>query len=252
MSAVPPAPSGAWAYFFDLDGTLSPLAAAPASARVSETLLKALRALRAAADGALAIISGRPIVEVDAMLGEPRLPVAGQHGAERRDAAGMVNTVPLAMRASLVTARDAIARSIAERRGLLLEDKGMSLALHYRQAPGQVRFAHQLMRTQCRLLGPAYGVLFGKRVVEVRPLAADKGSAVRAFLEEPPFAARRPVFVGDDVSDEFGFREVLARDGIAIKVGPGRSVAPYRLRGVREVEAWMRGITPDREEVLTP
>ncbi len=152
--------------------------------------------------------------------------MAGQHGLERRDVAGR-----LWIHAAPPDAKCAIKAALApvqERHpGLLLEDKGLTLALHYRQAPQLAAYVHRLMRaTASATAGDGLEVQRGKRVVEIKPAGIDKGTAVGEYLREPPFCGRRPVFIGDDLNDEHGFAEVNRLDGISIKVGRGQELRP--------------------------
>jgi trehalose 6-phosphate phosphatase len=122
---------------------------------------------------------------------------------------------------------------------LIVENKGESVALHYRQAPRLAGYAHRLMRKIQAAHGADLMIQKGKRVVELKPAGADKGHAIRALMLEPPFAGRTPVFVGDDVTDEAGFRLVNSMGGHSIKVGPGKSEAKWRLRHVSDVRRWL-------------
>jgi len=120
-----------------------------------------------------------------------------------------------------------------------VEDKGLSLAIHYRLAPQLGGYAGRLARLAAAQAGPQYMVLPGKRIVEIKPSGRDKGVAVREFMEEPPFRGRVPVFVGDDITDEHGFEMVNALGGASIKVGAGETLARWHLRDVRAVRAWL-------------
>jgi trehalose 6-phosphate phosphatase len=143
----------------------------------------------------------------------------------------------------LEEARRRLGEAVDRYPALLLEDKGLSLALHYRLAPTLASFAHRLMRTLQREIGSDYTVLGGKRIVELKPNGRDKGQAVTEFMAEPPFRGRLPVFVGDDVTDEYGFAVVNALGGHSIKVGRGVSEAKWRLGSVAAVRHWLeRGI----------
>jgi trehalose 6-phosphate phosphatase len=236
-ASLPPA-SPERAYFFDIDGTLVDIAAAPGRVRIDGALRDLLARLHRLTGGAVALISGRSIADIDALFPEARLPAAGQHGTERRDGAGHVTRHALAGD-RLDPARRRLHEAAARHRGLLLEDKGLSLALHYRRAPRLGAFAARLLRSLQSDLGAEYCVLTGKRVVELKPAGRDKGMAVLEFMAEDPFRGRVPVFVGDDVTDEFGFATVNRLDGLSVKVGPGPTVARWRLRGVRSVRAWL-------------
>ncbi len=230
----PPPPRPEWGYFFDIDGTLAALAPTPDDARPSPEVLARVAALVHRTGGAVALVSGRPLREIDAMFPGLAMPAAGQHGAERRDAAGRVTRLPLPA-APLAMAHDELARLVVRHPGLLLEPKGFSLALHYRAAPRLASFAHRTMRALQRRLGAEFVVQAGKRVVELVPASSDKGVAIRAFLAEAPFRGRTPVFLGDDVTDEHAFAAVNALGGHSVKVGPGPSGARWRLASVAAV-----------------
>lgn len=233
-----PAPSAGWAYFFDIDGTLADLAPTPSEVRLEHDLHQLIRRLHESTGGALALISGRSIDNVDSIFGPPILPVAGQHGLERRNSEGKISHHD-ATSEKLESARARLRDAVARFDGLLLEDKGMSLALHYRAAPTLASFAHRLMRAVHATTGPEYAVLTGKRIIELKPSGKDKGEAVREFMNELPFRGRTPVFVGDDMTDEHGFAVVNSLGGHSIKVGPGRTAAQWRLADVVAVRSWL-------------
>jgi trehalose 6-phosphate phosphatase len=197
-----------------------------------------IRELYHATGGALALISGRSIADVDTIFDDTPLPVAGQHGLERRAPDGKIIRHELAS-AKMEFARARIAEAIATHPELLLEDKGLSLALHYRSSPSLASFAHRTMRAVVAAMGADFCLQSGKRVVELKPSGKDKGHAVREFMEETPFKGRKPVFVGDDVTDEHGFVVVNSMDGRSIKVGAGPTVARWRLASVRAVRSWL-------------
>lgn len=238
MPQSPPRPHPEWAYFFDVDGTLAELAATPDTAHVAPALRERFAAVRAATGGAVALVSGRALADIDRMFGEP-LPAAGQHGAERRMATGQLADAEQPVRDRLAEGRQEIVGALAARPGLLLEDKGYALALHYRAAPHAAGFARALMRRVQQQLGRGFAVQHGKRVVELLPAGVNKGGAIRAFLEEAPFRGRVPVFLGDDITDEAGFAAVDERGGLSIKVGAGATRARYRLAGVQAVSDWL-------------
>ncbi len=233
-----PTPDATCAYFFDIDGTLLEIGAAPSVVLIDQRMLHLLAGLLRSAGGAVVLISGRSIADIDALFSGVRFPAAGQHGAERRDAAGRLTLHPFPVE-RLDAARRAF-RGVASRHaGLLFEDKGLSLALHYRQAPRLAPYAHRLVRSWQQTLGDAFCVQRGKRVVELKPAGKDKGIAVREFMAEAPFVGRTPIFLGDDVTDEQGFDMVNSMNGYSIKVGPGPTVARFRLRDVDAVHAWL-------------
>jgi len=252
-----PVAQAQWAYFFDIDGTLVDFAASPAGVRLDRNLRHLLERLYRSAGGAVALISGRSIADIDRLFPGTRLPVAGQHGIERRDAAGLVARHGFSSK-TLLWVRQPLANAVTRHRGLLLEDKGLSLALHYRRVPRLGGFAHRLVRSLQTQIGTGFCVQSGKRVVEMKPTGRHKGVAILEFMQEEPFRGRTPVFIGDDVTDEYGFATVNRLDGYSVKVGPGRTVARWRLQSARAVRAWLeqgtktasRGSRKSRERAL--
>jgi trehalose 6-phosphate phosphatase len=227
-----------WAFFLDLDGTLLDIAETPEAVGVGRSEKILIERLKDASGGALALISGRALARIDELLAPLVLPAAGQHGAERRDAKGARHRHRFAVKA-LRPAAGGI-RSFAERhRGLVFEDKGASVALHYRLAPGMARKALAKVREAAQTLGDAVEVQGGKMVIELKPAGCDKGKAIEQFMQEPPFAGRVPVFLGDDITDEYGFRVVNRLGGHSVKVGEGPSLARWRLENPAAARAWL-------------
>lgn len=233
-----PAPASSWAYFFDIDGTLVDIAPSPSEIVLEHILRNLVLQLYDATGGALALISGRSISDVDSIFSNANLPIAGQHGLERRSRAGKITRHDI-MSEKLDFARTRLAEAIARHPDLKIEDKGLSLALHYRAAPSLASFAHRTMRTVAAATGAEFAAQPGKRVIELKPSGKNKGEAVREFMLEDPFRGRTPVFVGDDVTDEHGFVVVNAMGGHSIKVGGGSTVARWRLADVPAVRAWL-------------
>lgn len=239
MLPVPaPLTGGSWAFFLDVDGTLLDIADAPDLVHVPPALIDLLGSLRRATGGALALISGRSITGLDGLFAPLELPVAGLHGAERRDAAGRLHRLRRDPRLGEL-ARD-LRRWCESRAGTLLEDKEGSLALHYRLARAEEAAAREVARAALGRLGDGYVLLEGKCVVEIRPSGTSKAHAIEAFMAERPFAGRRPVFVGDDTTDEDGFHAVRGIDGVAVAVGGERpTAAQFRLADVAAVREWL-------------
>lgn len=237
MTLPLPEPGARWAVFLDFDGTLVEIAPAPDLVRVPDRLPALLESLRDRLDGGLALVSGRPIAQIDEYLRPFRGAAAGLHGLERRRADGaLVETPP---HPALEPLRARLVPFAASRPGVLLEDKVLSIALHYRNAPE--REAECRAEMEAALAdAPGLDLLRGKMVFEARPHGMDKGNAIALFLAEPPFRGRTPVFVGDDRTDEDGFRIVAAQGGIAIKVGSGETLAPLRADSVAEIHDWLR------------
>lgn len=214
-----------------------PLAETPDAVVVSARLCTVLRRLGPAFDGAVALVSGRPITGLDRLFDPLRLPTAGLHGLERRDATGALHNV--AGDAGLADLREPLDVFAAAHPGVLVEDKGPALVLHYRRAPAAEAAARHLVTD----LAKAHGrlrVLDGKMMIEITSPKADKGLAITAFMSEAPFAGRRPVFIGDDVTDEDGFDMVNKLGGYSIRVGPAEaSVAAYQFADVPSVVDWL-------------
>ncbi|MEF8700590.1 MAG: trehalose-phosphatase [Candidatus Accumulibacter sp. UW26] len=228
-----------WAYFLDVDGSLIEIAESPDAVQVDEALPKLIAALHSACDGALALISGRTLVDLDLRLGCGNIPLAGQHGLEWRDATGRRRSHS-ASAGAIRQLRQQLELLVGRHPGLLLENKGLSVALHYRQAPRLASWLHRLLtgwvaqRSDLQLQK-------GKRVLEIKPAGFDKGTVITEFMAEAPFCGRIPVFIGDDVTDECGFIPVNSVGGYSIKVGPGRTAARYRLHDVAAVRQWLTG-----------
>lgn len=231
------------AYFLDIDGTLVDLADTPGTVILDPTLPGLVEALYQSSGGALALITGRSIADADRLFHRRRLPIAGQHGHERRSADGTVTRHRVSRRA-LDSARTVLGALVHRHPQLWLEDKGLSLALHYRRAPHLASLCHRAMRTVHASLGDRYCVHRGKRVVELTPAGRDKGFAIRAFMREAPFRGKPPMFIGDDVTDEQGFAMVNRLGGHSIKVGAGPTAAEWRFRSVSAVLAWLQHGTP--------
>lgn len=235
------------ALFLDFDGTLVDIAMRPDAVQVPPGLVEVLRSLHQRLGGALAVISGRPIAQIDGYLAPLRLGVAGVHGAERRRADGSLVQSPVE---SLAEALRAASRLAARHPGLRLEVKRGALALHYRLAPA---LEEECLRTmeQAAHARPGLALLRGKMVVEVKPAGVSKGHAIEAFLSEAPFAGRRPVFIGDDQTDETGFAVVQGCGGIGVKVGGGPSAALHRCEDSAQIRAQLaRAAACEHQEQL--
>lgn len=224
------------AFFFDFDGTLVELAPTPDSICVPPSLIALLAALRHRSHGAVAIVSGRGIDNIDTFLNMPDLPIAGLHGAERRDANGDMQRIGF-NDARLLRIERELAVVVERHPGMLLEIKGAAVALHYRNAPEREGIAREATERLVADYADAYVLQPGKMVFEIKPKGVDKGRALAAFLNEPPFAGRMPVFAGDDLTDEKGFAVVNAHGGLSIKVGAGETSARARLDSVDALHA---------------
>lgn len=236
-----PGGAAAYAFFLDIDGTLVDIADTPGGVSVEPRLLDTVRRLHAAAGGALALISGRPVAGVDRLFSPLCLPIAGQHGAERRDAAGAAHAhSPRA--AQMGALRRCVVAWAEAVPGVLIEDKGLSLAVHYRQAPHLGGAVQHALRECLERFGDEFRLQQGKMVLEVKPAGKDKGTAIMEFMQEAPFAGRVPVFVGDDITDEPGFAVVDSLGGYSVKVGLGPPDARWRMPDVAAVRRWLRAL----------
>lgn len=213
------------ALFLDFDGTLVDIAEQPQEVQVPAGLVQTLVLLKRYLDGAVAVVSGRPIGQIDDFLRPLQIAAAGVHGTERRGADGtmtLLSTHPL-------DAVEQAARQLSNQHaGLLVEGKRGSVALHFRQAPELEALCVETMEAAVQA-SPGVTMLRGKMVVEAKPGGASKGGAIEEFMREPPFAGRTPLFVGDDVTDEAGFSSVQGMGGVGVKVGEGPSVASHRI-----------------------
>jgi len=235
MLQTPPRLTPDAALFLDFDGTLVAIAETPEAVHVPAAMVPLLSDLRDLLGGALAVVSGRQIDVLDRFLAPLRLPAAGEHGVQRRDAEGQMQE----QRALELTAVLATANELARvYEGLLVERKHAAIALHYRLAPQLEAVCRDAMM---RAIDgqPHFELLHGKFVFEVKPAGINKGVAIEAFLREAPFAGRVPVFAGDDTTDESGFAIVQPRGGVAIKVGSGPSLALHRLDSPLAVFEWL-------------
>ena len=195
------------AFFFDFDGTLVELAPTPDGVVVPRLVPDLLTTLRRVTNGAVAVVSGRGIDSIDSYLAMPDLPIAGLHGAERRDSNGDMQRIGFNDE-RLLRMEHVLEDVVSRNAGMLLEIKGAALALHYRNAPDREPVARAATERLVQEYADAYVLQPGKMVYEIKPKDVDKGRAVRAFMSEPPFAGRKPVFVGDDLTDEKGFAVV--------------------------------------------
>lgn len=234
----PPAPADDWALFLDVDGCLLDFADRPDAVAVPDSLRASLAALATRLDGALALVSGRSLATLDALFAPLRLPAAGLHGLERRTVDGQVAASP-SPAPLLEKVRNDARRIASEYPGALVEDKGPALALHWRQAPDAAEPLGRFAETVLPWLR-GYRLQPGDHVVELRPAAADKGDAIAAFMEEAPFAGRRAVFAGDDLTDEHGFAVVEELGGLSVLVGGRKgSSARHGLRDPADLRAWL-------------
>src|SRR5260221_12278537 len=229
-----------WALFLDVDGTLLDFAAAPDDVEVPGALPVPVVALHCILGGAIVFVSGRKIPVLDRLFAPLRLPAAGQHGAELRDSASgdTIGAGPPPHFAELVARLNDFT---ASRPGLLVEDKGASVAVHYRQAPRYRGELQQFIQTAIAENGEDMEMLQAQMAFDIKRRSANKGHAVAWFMSRPPFRGRVPVFIGDDLTDEDGFAAVTARAGHAVQIGTARAcVAPWHAPTPSDLRLWLR------------
>lgn len=248
-SMLPALSGGLYAFFFDVDGTLATLQPRPDDVSVPAEVCSHLQRLAELCHGALALVSGRPVAQLDQLVAPLTLPTAGVHGAERRDAQGEMHRVSLPEDVARALQHQ-LQSTLDQWPGTELEVKGMAFALHYRRAMQYEQAILQLAEEAVARY-PALALQPGKCVVEIKPQGIDKGAAISAFMQETPFTGRIPVFIGDDLTDEKGFLAVNAMQGISVKVGEGSSHARYRLHGVKEVHQWLEQLLLQLEKDKT-
>lgn len=238
LPAPPSFPPASAALFLDLDGTLAPIMPRPEHVGPACRAML-IKRLSATLNGRVAVVSGRALDDLDRILERGVTPVAAVHGLVRRDADGQV--VRSAPHAGIPDARQLLRDLARCDKGLQFEDKGVSVGLHYRNAPAAgeavIEAAERIARTTGLVLQ------MGDMVVELRTPGQDKGQSVAAFLREHPFMGSTPIFVGDDLTDEDGFAAAARLGGYGVLVGAMRpTAASYRLKDTAAVSAWLEGV----------
>lgn len=232
-----PPPSPDVALFLDVDGTLVDIAPRPEDVRTGAALVHLLARVAGRLGGAVALVSGRPLAGLESLFAPLQLPAAGLHGLERRTADGRVVRAAYDA-AAFVAARERLDAFVRRHPGLRLEDKGAAVAVHFRGAPALEHEVARVFESLAGELGPEFHVQPGLLVRELKPSAADKGTALAAFMAESPFAGRIPVAVGDDLTDLDAFRAAGALGGYGVAVGD-RVAARWQLPGPRALRAWL-------------
>ena len=226
------------ALFLDFDGTLVELAETPSAIQVSPALPPLLKRLQQKLEGRLAIISGRSVADLDRHLDCGDIAVSGSHGFEVRLAGGI--DLPLSVPAGLGRIKEEVRGFAASDPRLIVETKPAGAALHYRKAPEREAEAIAFMTGLAGSAGGAFSLQQGKMVVELKAAKADKGRALGALMAEPVFRGARPVFVGDDLTDEDAFAAAVDMGGAGVLVGPARtSAAQWQLEDVAAVSRWL-------------
>ena len=236
MNLPPPPDPARTALFLDLDGTLFALEPRPEMVRGDAESAAILAGLEDALGGRVAVLTGRSLEDADRILCGQVPALSGMHGLERRDAAGRLHREP--QHPAVQEAREAFSAFAAAHPGVILEDKGLGVCLHYRTAPeleGEVLALGGALAGRLPLQPQPGSMMF-----ELRTPGGGKGAALEAFLSEPPFKGAQPVFVGDDLTDEHGFLAAEALGGFGVIVGGRRpTAARYALPDVAAVRAWL-------------
>jgi trehalose 6-phosphate phosphatase len=235
-----PSPSLDWCLFLDVDGTLIELTDSPLETFADSELKTLLSHVAERLGGAVALVSGRSIHYLDALFAPLRLPAAGLHGVERRKATGVMHGASF-VDTQLTEARTAVTALVAANPGTSIEDKGRTIAVHFRMAPEREELIRHALAVIAKPLGSNYHIQEGNMVLEIKPRGFTKATAIKAFMKEPPFSGRKPVFVGDDLTDQDGFRMVEDAGGISIAVGE-RVNGQFRLESASGVRSWLQGI----------
>jgi len=233
------------AILLDIDGTILDLAPSPQQVWVPPGLRRTLARLDSLTDGAVALVSGRPLNDIDLIFSPLELAAIGGHGAELRTAA---RATPIARVAPLSkTLKHELARLTGLGRGILAEDKGYSLALHYRLAPEKEEELRAAVDKICAGATPgSIEILRGKFVVEIKAASVSKAIAVCDLMEYPPFADRNPIFIGDDITDEPVFGIISKFGGVGFSVGHLADDANGHFDKPESVRAWLARIADQR------
>jgi trehalose 6-phosphate phosphatase len=243
------------ALFLDVDGTLLEIAPRPELVEVPPGLPGLLLRLSSERNGALALISGRPIAELDRLFRPWSGAAAGLHGIERRRSCGAYahehsDEADPETAGALDRLRPELAGLALQWPGAMLEDKGRTLAFHYRAVPEAEATIREAVDRLFREHGDVLRLIPGKMVIEFQPRHHDKGRVIAAFMSELPFDGRLPVYLGDDTTDEDGFTEVNRQGGISVRVGPlpAGTAAKYALPSVRSALEWLAS-TPGKSPI---
>ena len=247
VAGTPPRP-GRYCLFLDVDGTIVDFAPTPAGVRIDPALVDLMEQGSRAFGGALALVSGRSLADLDRLFAPQRWPAAGLHGLERRDAAGRIYA-PRGGLAELATARAMLDAIAGVHPGVLVEDKGSALAVHFRAAPQLASSLGWMLEQLARDLGDRFHLQPGASVLELKLRGPSKADAIDAFLGEPPFIGRTPLFAGDDLTDLDGFAAVERAGGLSISVGD-RVRGRLQLDSPAELRAFLADLV--RAEPVVP
>jgi trehalose 6-phosphate phosphatase len=236
MTVLPTPDLNNTAFFLDIDGTLLDIAATPGGVLVPLQLVQDLQQLRERCGGALALVSGRTLEDIDRLFTPLKLPAAGAHGTQVRpdphaQIGHLTRPIPAELRAQFV--------ALADQPGMFIEDKEVTLALHYRLMTDPQLPSAPVAAVEASAAEAGFSVLHGKKVLELKPAGTDKGAALRTFMTRPPFLGRVPLFAGDDVTDGYAFAVLGGLGGIGISVGQSFPGAAYQAATPDELRQWL-------------
>jgi trehalose 6-phosphate phosphatase len=240
MKRSPPPAALDWCLFLDVDGTLIELTDTPSQTAADAEIKSLLSEVAERLGGALALISGRKIETLDQLFAPLKLPAAGLHGVERRKIDGAIQGASF-VDSQLERARASLKALVEAHPGTLFEDKERTIAVHFRLAPQFAGAIRDGVIEIAKPLGSNYHIQGGKMLYEIKPRGFSKATAIQAFLKESPFRGRRPVFIGDDLTDQDGFGMVESHGGLSIAVGD-EVQGQYYLPDVPAVRAWLKQI----------
>lgn len=240
MKHPPPPPALDWCLFLDVDGTLIELTDTPSQTSADADIKSLLRDVAERLGGAVALVSGRKIATLDQLFAPLVLPAAGLHGVERRKIDGSIQGASF-IDSRLERARASLKALVEAHPGTLFEDKDRTIAVHFRTAPHFAEALRDAVIDIAKPLGTHYHIQSGKMLYEIKPRGFSKATAIQAFMKESPFRGRRPVFIGDDLTDRDGFRMAEEHGGLSIAVGDDVQ-GQYYLPDVTAVRGLLRQI----------
>jgi trehalose 6-phosphate phosphatase len=231
------------AFLLDIDGTLVDIKPTPAEVETSPELRETLARLLTHTGGAVALVSGRTVAEIDTIFAPLRLPAVGGHGAEFRIATSQPPALEKACPLDLDLKRRLVGIGALDRR-ILVEDKGYAVAIHYRLAPEMQPLVEDAIEAALASVASSrVEVLHGKAVLEIKSAGFNKGSAVRRLMQRLPFAGRRPIFIGDDTTDENALAALPEFHGVGLSVGRLLAGATAHFAAPADVRAWLTRIS---------
>ena len=232
------------ALFLDVDGTLYDIESSPSLIKPCFKLQKKLQTIRNRLGGALALVSGRSLDDLDRIFDNNKIPLAGNHGAQLRDA--LRTNEYQADTGNIKGIAHKIKELLNEQKNIEIENKGSNLTIHFRNSTIDRREINRIIMELVKC-DPSLTFLKGKEVLEVKPLSHNKGTAISYFMKTKPFIKRRPIFIGDDVTDEDGFETVNNKGGWSVRVGNHkRSKANFFLPNVKSVHEVLKQLLKSR------